>query len=35
MQAVELNKKTGGFKAASDPRGEGLAEVREVKVIKN
>lgn len=28
MQAIELHKKTGQLSAASDPRGEGLAEVR-------
>ncbi len=28
MQAVQLHKKTGQLQAASDPRGEGLAEVR-------
>ena len=28
MQAIELQKKTGLLSAASDPRGEGLAEVR-------
>lgn len=35
MQAVEMNKNTGEFKAASDPRGEGLAEVREIIFEKN
>ncbi len=28
MQAIELNKQTGQLSAASDPRGEGLADVR-------
>jgi gamma-glutamyltranspeptidase/glutathione hydrolase len=28
MQAVELIKKTGELKAASDPRGEGFSDVR-------
>lgn len=31
MQAIELNKNNSQLKAASDPRGEGLAQVRNIK----
>lgn len=31
MQTVIVNKQSGGIEAASDPRGEGLAEVRSIR----